>query len=403
LACEMGYSRVLIANYENDKCPVSDDVLLAFRTATNTAGVPMRDHELVEAQRKLYDWYNLIVIGKIERAEELYDEIVYTVQWSYDTDLRNMFEIYCTLFHHTLGDMDERDRIVNALKQREDELTSRQLYFFYHALGIFEYFKWRYKTALSFLLKAETIGRRLGISSKPLHHIIGSCLAHMGYFDLAIKHLKKSRSNELVAGFMRYHELTHKLLAICHSKLGRVDKALMLLNGYHEYLIFENKCSTAEFFVLHINLATVYEEAGDFEKAQENYDIAFKHYNEKDELYLAYTCDKAMFLRGNSNRTKKTFECVNEGLSLAAKDTLWYEWLNAIKHSLTLSSKTSEDYIQWTAIPKLTEYGKHYEVMKLYTWLSDHYTDVKKYKLALGCTKAAFAIYSRLMKGDLSL
>jgi len=70
---------------------------------------------------------------------------------------------------------------------------------------------------------------------------------------------------------------------------------------------------------------------------------------------------------------------------------------------LSLDKKSSQGYLQWTAIPRLMEYGKYYEVMKINTWLSDFFASESKYKIALKHSNDASAIYSKLMKGDLSL
>jgi len=402
LALEMGYSPALVGNYENERCSVSKDVLATFRTVTNTEDVPLLEHELVDAKKKLHSWYDLIITGQMERAKELYDGFANAVKWSYDTDLKNIFEIFCAMYYYGLGDIDECNRIVEALEGREHDFASEQLLFYWYTLGYCAFYKWQYKSALEFFLKSEELGERAGLSSKQLYFNIGFCLTYMGYSNLAIEYLEKSQSSVLDARAVAYGPSTQRFLAMCHSRLGRVEKALKLLDDYHEYLIAENKSSNTALSVLHFNLAMVYDEAGDYEKAQENYDKTFEHHKAKDELYLEYMCNKATFLR-NNDKIKETQECVNEGLSLASKDTLWYEWLNAIRHSLSLGNKSSQGYLQWTAIPKLMEHGKYYEVMKIYTWLSSHCEEENKYKPALKYGKQASAIYSKLVKGDVSL
>jgi len=402
LAIEMGYSPALVGNYENERCSVSKDVLATFRTVTNTEDVPLQEHELVGAKKKLHSWYDLITTGQMERAKELYDGFANAVKWSYDTDLKNTFEIFCAIYHYGLGDVSECGRIVEALKEREHEFTSEQLHFYWYTLGYCAFYKWQYKSALEFFLKSEDAGERAGLSSKQVYFNIGTCLVFMGYSGLAIEYFEKSQSNELDARVATYGASTQRFLAICHSRLGRVDKALKLLDNHYEYLAAVNKYNKSELSLLHFSLAMIYDEAGDHEKAQENYDITFEHHKVKDELYLEYMCNKATFLR-NNNKINETHECVNEGLSLASKDTLWYEWLNAIRHSLSLGNKSSQGYIQWTAIPKLMEHGKYYEVMKMYTWLSNHCEVENKYKPALKYGKQASAIYSKLVKGDVSL
>ena len=402
LAYDMGYSPAAVGNYENERCPVSADVLLAFRGATNMEDTPMLEHELADLKKRLCAWYDLIIVGRVKCAKELYDKLAHDVKWSYDDDLKRLFEIFCVMYYHDLGEKDKFAKMLVTIKEHEHSLTDEHLHFYWFLLGIFEYYKCQYKSALKFYLKAEVIGARMGLSSRPLDYSIGCCLVFMGYSNLAIEYLEKSQLNELDAHITKYGSITQKLLAICHSRLGRVNKAHKLLDAYDGYLIADDKCSKPELFVLHCVRALVCNEAGDYEKALENYEIAIGYYNEKDELYLSYICDKATLLR-SINKTEEVNICINEGLSLATKGTIWYEWLNAVKHSLTLSKKSSEDYLMWTAIPRLTEYGQHYEVMKLYTWLSDHFTTERKHKPASECTKEAFAIYSRLMKGDLSL
>jgi len=224
----------------------------------------------------------------------------------------------------------------------------------------------------------------------------------MGYPILAIEYLDKAQLKDFDSFGMKYVFPLQKLIALNYSKIGKVDKAIDLINKYLEYIKKESENDKLRLGVIYLALGDVYQNAGDFEKALKNFEIASKNFDEEDEIYLECLCYKSSLLRTN-NRNDEVKECLAKGLPMVAEGTLWYEWLYAIKHSLTLGEESSLMYMEWTAIPMLHKYGKHTVVMECCDWLGRHFIENRKYNPAWEYTSRARTIYRKLMEGDLSL
>jgi len=403
LAVAMNCSSSTVDNYENGRNPVSDHMYKAFKKATGMEGVPLTGDEIVAFKKEqLYAWNFMINYGDINQAKELQSNIGYCVMWSYDTELQVLYDIFCINYHSKIDEMEDSDKIVASLKKREHELTDEQRYWHCRYLGVLEHRSWRCKPAINMYMKAEEIGGRLGLNDTALYYNISDCLTFMGYPYLSIVYLQKIQLKEFNISNVSYGFATQRLLAVNYSKLGRICEALELLEKYREYLLCEMKDGKYRLGIVYHSIGWVYQNAEDFEKTLENYDLASQHYDKKSELYIRYLCDKASLLRTH-NRNDEAKSCVDKGLSMVAEGTLWYEWLNAIKHSLVLDKKGSVEYIQWAAIPKFHEYGKHTLAMECYEWLSDNCRKNGMYKSAGEYSEQAFGIYKQLMKGDLSL
>ena len=174
LAHKMHMDPIIVDDYENDKCPVSDSILDAFREATDMNGVPLQESEVSAIELDLYDWADLIVVNRMECANERYDNLAHIVKWSFDAGLQNWFDVFCIMYYHALGEMDECAKITDAVQERKYELTPRQLCIYWCILGAQEYNKCKYKSAVRFYLKAIDAGGASGIHIRQLHHDVGT-------------------------------------------------------------------------------------------------------------------------------------------------------------------------------------------------------------------------------------
>ena len=402
LAVAMDCSSSTVDSNENGRTPISDKMYKAFKKATGMEDVPLTDIEVARfKQERLNAWNFIINYGDIDQAKELQPKIAYCVKWSYDTDLQILYEIYSINYYSKIDKKEDSNKIVDSLSKRENDFTEEHFHWYYRYIGVLKNWKWHYKSAVEMYMKAEDIGDRLGLNDKALYYYISSCLTYMGYPYQALIYLEKLRQREFNASSISYLYTIQKLLAVNYSKLGRTEEALELLENYLVYLTI-NKGSKTGIGGVYFFLGWVYQNTRNIEKALENYEKAAQHYDDKGELYLSYLCHKASLLRAG-NRNDEVEECLKEGLFAAPEGSLWYEWLNAIKHSLTLDKKGSIEYIEWTAIPRLHEYGRHTIVIECYEWLSSHHQENRMYMPALEYSEKAKTIYRQLIEGDLSL
>ena len=403
LSIAMGYSPSMTDKYESFTRGITEAALVAFRRETGTEDVPLTDGEVAAFKKDvLCPWNDMLNFGDIEKAVELQPMIAYRVEWSCDADMQVLYELFSIKYNCVIGKREKCDSILESLRKREKDFTDEQKYWYYRYLGFLKHSDWMYKPAVALYMKAEEIGDRYNLNDTALYYNIGNCLSYMGFYYLAIVYLEKIQLDSFELFAIRQGLTTQKLLAKCYSKLGRTAKALEMLKNYLEYLLSEKKSDRFRIGGAYFDIGRVYRDAGDFEKALENFDMVKTYYDKKSEAYIAYLCYRAFFLR-EYNKNDEVMECLDKGSSLVVKGTLWYEWLNAIKHSLSLDKQSSVDYIVWTAIPKLNDHGCHWLVMELHKLLSKHYDKIRKYKPAFMHKNEAMSIYVRLMKGDLSL
>jgi len=223
----------------------------------------------------------------------------------------------------------------------------------------------------------------------------------MDYPYMAVKYLDKVQIKYIEdINFLRSVQI-RELYATSISKLGRIEEALNILENCRVSLI-NNKSNRTEMGVVYIDMGRVCQDAENYEEALEYFNKAEKHFIIDSEIFIYCLCLKAFLLR-KCNKKKELSKCLEIGLPLVSKGTLWYDWLDMIKHSTDFDNKPSRMYVESTAIPNLLKYGKHLLVMEGYKWLGEYYESVNTYKSAMMFHKKATEIYQKLMKGDLSL
>jgi len=403
LATNMGRSHTTIEHYENNRIIVTNANYKAFKQTLDMEDVPLKDEEIAAFIKEvLYPWNNMLNTGNTKKAKELQPRISYCVKWSYDENLQILYDLFSIRFYYGIDKREECDKIIESLRKREPEFTDEQIYWYYRYLGCIEHTACRYKSALALYYKAEKIGKSLDLNDNTYYYNIGNCLVFMGYYSLAVECLEKIQLKGIeLYGIWRGANI-QKLLAVCYSKLGKTDKALVMLYDCLEYFLSLKQSNRIGIGAIYLDIGKVHHDAGNFEKALECFDIAYQYHDEKNEAYIAFLCKKALFLRIN-NRKDGVAECLDKCLPLVTKGTLWYEWINGIKHSLTLDNQPSVDYIEWTTIPKINEHGCYWLMMEFYAILSSFFEKESKYKLALEYRNRTFLTYKKLMEGDLSL
>ena len=402
LAVAMDCGETTVVNYESGKFPVSDKTFSKFRVATNTDDVPLADDELAAYNKVLYKWNDMIVLGDRDGAAEFLPKLERRAKLSYDEDSQTLFQLFSVRYYFSLGNRDECLKILDSLREREQSLTNEHLFWYHRYLGLLDHAIWQYKPALVRYRKAEKLGDRLGLNDRSLYFNIGYCYAEMEYPYLASNYLERVLVQKADTFNIRSGFSAQRLLAISYSKLGRVDDAHKLLENCLNHVKAESKGDKLTLGGVYLDMGKVYQDAKDYDKAIEYFDLAAQHYDNDSEAYLEYLCMKASLLR-TLGRSEAVVECLHIALPKAIKGTLWYEWLNAIDKSLTMSNNESIIYIEHTSIPQFHIYGKHRLAMDCYTWISGYYKSTSKYKLALEYSDKAKEIYQKLTEGDLNL
>ena len=385
------------------------ETINAIRVATGTEGIPLTDYEIEEFKKRHYEWNRTTSYDDIaiEQVKEKIRELDRCKTCCFDADL----EIFCTLFSaiynfNINGDGESR-RLLDSLEKRKKEFTNEHKYWYHWCQGsILFWCEGRCNTSVSHFLNAEKYGGRLSsdlrLDFKVLYYCTGLCYSRMDYHYMAREYLDRVKG-KLFESFNVTMSLTvQRCLAMGYIMFMRIDVALDLLESCRAYAVKERKEDRLTLGGIYLDMGRAYQYAKDYENAFEYYNTASQYFDKNSDAYLQYLCYKASLLR-TYNKFDMVDKCLNEGLPMATKGTVWYEWLNAIKHSLTLEDESSIKYMKWTAIPRLREYGRNLLVRDCCIWLSDHYHSTQCYKPAYEYNNEASEIYIKLMEGDLTL
>jgi len=347
----------------------------------------------------------------IEQVEEKVRELARCEESCYDADL----EIFCTLFsaiyYFNINKDVESRKHLGFLERKKKEFTDEHHYWYHWCCGSLSFWcDWKYNAALPHFLNAAKYGRRLSsdlkLDFKVLHYCTGHCYSEMDYHLMAQEYFDKVKGKLFEAFNVAMSLAIQRSSAMGYSKFAKTEVALDLLENCRTYVIRERKDDRRTLGLIYRDIGRVYQDAKNYEKALEYFNMSSQCFEKNSEDYLVYLCYKASLLR-TYNKFDMTNECLNEcldeGLSMAKKRTLWYVWLNAIKESLTLDDESSIRYIKWTSIPRLREYGKNLLVKECCLWLSDHYHSTQDHKWAYEYVTRALEIHTKLMKGDLTL
>ena len=406
VANKMGCSAMSISNYESAINPLSDKILASLKKAMGVEDIPYTDSEILEYKKNLYSMNASVNNSDISLLDELIHKLSRCSKLCFDEDLQNLCDLLCAGYTLSVSKMRLHGELMDSLHERTHTFTDEHFHWYYRCLGLIEQSAWRYKTAMSMYRKAEEYGNRVAsdfnLNMKSLYYSIGFCLTEMNYSYLAMGYLEKLQTKDFSSFNLGAGISIQKLILVNLSKLGESGKALEQLKNCLVYVLRDKNHDKLTLFELQMAIGSVYEAMDDFDMALEYYDNASTYDDVNNGTFIEYLCYKATLLRTH-NHYAKVWECLNQGLPTAIKGTLWYEWLTAIKHSMTLEDSASVNSLEWTSIPKLLEHGKHLLVVNCYDWISSYYEQDSKYKLALKYDKMAAKIYKQLINGDLSL
>jgi tetratricopeptide (TPR) repeat protein len=392
-------STAMISDYENSVCPITDEILANLKQVMCVEDIPFTEEEIAACRRDLYTENDVLNLNDDRHVGGFIAGLERLAELSFDVGLQILSDLHRASVMYALGKMDDYDKLMDSLNGQKNEFTDEHFYWYYRYQGYIEYMHCHYKAAMLLYLQAKEIGDRIHLTDATLKYNIGNSYAMMGYPYLSNKYLEVVQRTKSEEASLRHWYNIQRLVAVNCSKLEGHEKPIKNLESCLRDLMEDKANDRFSIGGVYFDMGLVYLSAGDFEKSLENFDRALKQYDWDGGAYLSCLCHKTLLLRMH-DRNDEAHECMEKAYEWAEKDTFFYDWLDAIKHSMTLHIESSIMYLESTSIPKFMDYGKYEFVINCYEWISSHHKKQMKHKRALEYSNKAMELYKHLMKGE---
>ncbi|MCL2361467.1 MAG: helix-turn-helix domain-containing protein [Defluviitaleaceae bacterium] len=401
LAKMMNYTRSYVSAWECEKRPITSEVLDTFRAAVGLPGVPLTNDEVIQYKHQLYDWRSNVVYGEFHKAKELQPILAQGAEWSCDKDLKALYDLFSASFYYSVGNAEAYKKVMGSLYAQKHDFNDEQLHWYYRLVGIRELTNRQYKRALNSFCEAEKLGNHLGLDDVMLNYNIANCLTNMGYVSLAIKYLEAAQKMAKETPIHRFDGYIRLLIAANYSNSGRCHEAIAIL--------YDCIRDERERYGTNSALSGMYHRLAIAYSKLEDTTNALKYL---DEAALCITENKGshnynFYLRARilltDNKIDEGMDCLDKGLQLADKGTLYHTLLSSLKHSMLLNANQSRLHMEKVAIPCLLSYGKYQDAASYYYKLGKFYEQQQKYKQSAEYSFLAYELSNKLIKGDIEL
>ena len=391
-----------VSRVEKGNSHISPNYLDGTRTAANAEFLPLADHEFPVFNQNVYKLRELVRNGDDEAAKALQPKLELAARFSFVTDCQVQFNLTNAVYCRTYNDMDGHGSMMLWLKEHEKDFFYKEEHALYELeLGASEQLEYRYKPALAHYFEAERLGLPTELDIGTFYYNSGVCLKDMGYPYLSNPYFEKALQLADKRGNYRYIINVKCYQAFNYSMTNRFDDAHKILSNCR--LEAKTKRDMAHWTaIIDGRTGLVYQNAGNYDNALAYFDSALKYHKKGSDIYVFILCHKASTLFA-MKKPAEALKCIEEGLSMAKKGSIWQVWLQAMKDSMTLNVEKCLKYIQFTAIPKFLEHGENWLAIKFHLLLSEYYKKINKRNAALEHHQLAFALQEKLLKGDLGI
>jgi len=387
-----------VAGYETLLNPVSKNVYKKFKTFKEVQGIPFNFKEIDEYKKEAYQIQEEMNYSKKEDVRAEIKRLENCITWCFDDGLINYCNIFIGIYRYMLGEKKECDDIISNLNK--EVFGDEHYHWYYRLTGMIAHDKRHYIETIKTYHDADALSTKLGIDNKKLTYKLGYAYTETGYPVQGQEYLNRLKPKEIRFIFYRDSFPYYKFSAINYAKTSTSDEALKLLNSYEKSLNDEDKDNKPLLINLNNAFGQVYYYLDNDEKALHHYNLALDLHEHKDEWFLATMCYKLMVQRRFKVKDISLDE-LKETIEIAEKDSFWYDWLNAIYHSLHLHDKESIKYLTKISIPKMTTiYGRPEIIIEIRKWLADFYVP-NSYKEATKQYKEIDKLRVKILKGEL--
>ena len=399
LAIEMRCSAALISRIEKGNIAISNHMLVKMRESLDITDVPLTTTEIIEFEKELCGWRDIINDGRIEEAREALPRLARSAEFSLEPDLQILYALISVGYYRVVGENDSADEALTMLSSIKDKFSLQNLFRYYSLLGTEAANARDYKTALRNCQDAECLGESLNMIPPALFYHIAVCFTNLGYFYQSEDYIMKARKRAEETNQKVFGVYFDSLQALNFNEMGKQAKALDLLMSC---LRREKKMGKSSMFdTLYHNIGCIHLKLKDFDMAIDYFNQCFMYCKEGSRIYIdnLYFMINALFA---ANRNTDAEQLLDKGLEKSSGDELLSLMFDAVKHSRKLNDEESLSFMEDIVIPELLAKGFHLKAIEYCDILRNYFIKVKKYKHALKYSMMSQYYYKKIMEGDLT-
>jgi len=373
----------------------------AFIKAVEIEAVPLLDDDIAEYSKNLWLKDKLIDFDDKNSVNKIIDELIFVSTWCYDEDLSLLCDIFVATYYFKIGENTKGEEALKILKPKKARFNNEHLYLYYHLRGWLKEREYYFKAALILYLKAKSLEKKITVRKRYLGFRIGVCYTELCCPFYAILHLEEVLKNQDSFANTKVYLSTQRYLAINYARIKHKDNATNLLAIQEENFILEGVRDIKNVQGLLFAKGLVHFELEEYDKSEEYFDeLFFESKNYKVMQLLSCYWKSMIYIE--KNQKDKAMEWAKKGLELDKSNPFWFLIFDAVCKCLSIKTDADANYLDWTVVKKLSEYGQSYLVKICHRSMSAYYEapDKKSHKIAHSYSKKILALQNQLMRGD---
>ncbi|MDL4841188.1 helix-turn-helix domain-containing protein [Aquibacillus rhizosphaerae] len=333
-------------------------------------------------------WFATILEANVDKANQLYKEIENSVEMILDAGLIKLVEIHMLHYYILTNNRDFADKQFVCLKDESSSFNTIEHYYWLKFCGNYYFSRVSYHKAFTFYRQAEKIFDRNLYSTQAeendLYYLLSITASniHQTFFTLvyagkALEYYQKQQ-------FKKRTAQCHILLGLSYYRAKEFDKAIE--NYKLAYKLANTMGDDPLLATCHHNLGTLYSSLDDSERAINYYLMSLKLRDENSKSDVLIPISSLMtenYKIGNIKNAKKWLE---KGLILVkdltpSETSLVYE-IEVYNHLINGYGESFDKLLLNKVLPFLEEKQLLNEKFEYITILANYYFETRKYKLA---------------------
>ena len=360
LAIALGRTKTKISRVENGKSDYSEEEIVTAKKFLGAEKAPFTSNELMVFKRHLYKWRDLIKNKLTDEARKHQNDLIVITKMPFEPDLNTlyrMFEIRLVLTERKVALAEE---MLLSEAPSIKEATEENQYHFNHNMGSLYFFKWDFKTALQYYLKARDFEEHVLEKDVSLKVNIATCYSMLGKYTLAIGITEEIYDSLDFNKTAINRVLVDNMLATNYINVGQVGRAKrMLKKCLTDALGIGSKIPIG--MALH-NYGCACRKSGEYQKAIDYFNQANEHYVIGDRFYIENMYWKIYCLIELKEvaKAKVLLSEIKPLIEGSEHDSLNFE---SLSHLLTINDDASLEFIEKKTIPYLIEKYEYFRAL----------------------------------------
>ena len=350
----LNWSASRISEIEGDRKEYTGDQIIILKALLDIEDAPITDKEIEKFKSRMNFWKDCIQDRNMYEAEKIRIELSGIKKLPFEKDLNityNMIEINQRLRQDNFADNvnEIREHLEEVENYIESSTSENRHYFYCNRAFVYQY-DGKAELAMRYYEEAVSIKDDSFKQEASVYYNLALAYSRLGMAVRAIIYLKDCSylidyEKNLLFGLAADNTLAVNYIRAYQTNLALplLDKALERANGINDKKYIG--------IILH-NYGATYIELGDYEKAVEYFDSAFKYIDEGSEAYLEnlYAKIYALILKKDRAEYKRLFLKLNKLENVNEHYKILFHGLTCITN---IKEPDALKFVQNTVIPHL--------------------------------------------------